>query len=63
MNKLELRMPCSLVLVGEYIFENAYSPVVYVAPNQTSKWNSNWGSDCKGHGFLKLSKKVTTKKL
>lgn len=63
MKKLELRMPYSLVTVGEYIFESAYSPVVYVTPNQASKWNSNWGSNCKGHGLFNLNKKVITKKL
>ena len=62
MKKLELRMPYSLVTVGEYIFESAYSPVVYVTPNQASKWNSNWGSNCKGHGLFNLNKKVITKK-
>ena len=63
MKKLELRMPYSLVTVGEYVFEQAYSPVIYVTPNQASKWDSNWGSNCKGHGLFNLSKKVITKKL
>jgi hypothetical protein len=63
MKKLELRMPYSLVTVGEYVFEQAYSPIIYVTPNQASKWDSNWGSNCKGHGLFNLSKKVITKKL
>ena len=63
MKRLALRMPCTLVSVGEYVFEDAHSPVIYVAPDQAAKWNPNWGANCKGHGLLHLFKKVITKNL
>jgi hypothetical protein len=63
MKKLELRMPDSLETVGEFVFENAYSPVVYVSPDQTFNWDPDWGSNCKGHGLFNYNKKVITKKL
>ena len=56
-------MPSSLIVVGEYIFENAESPTVYATSNQISKWNSNWDLKCKGHGLFNLLKKVKVKKI
>lgn len=63
MKKCILIMPYSLVTVGEYIFENADSPVIYVDRRQTSTWNADWGMNCKGHGLFYRSNKVITKKL
>ena len=63
MKKLELRIPSSLVAVGEHVFENADSPIVCVADGQTDSWHPNWKLNCKRHGLLYLSRKVTTKKL
>jgi hypothetical protein len=63
LKKVKLKMPSSLISVGEYVFENAYSPIVYATSNQISKWNSNWDLNCKGHGLFNLSKKVTVKKI
>lgn len=63
MKKAKLKMPSSLLAVGEYIFEDAISPTVYASSNQMSKWNTNWGLNCKGHGLFNLSKKVTVKKI
>jgi hypothetical protein len=62
MKKLKLIMPRSLVTVGEYVFENASSPIVYATPDQFSEWNANWESNCRKHGFF-LSKNVITRKL
>ena len=63
MKKVKLKMPSSLVNVGECIFENAYSPIVYANPSQVSKWNSKWDANCKGRGLFNLSKKVIVKKI
>ena len=62
MKKVELKMPPSLKEVGEYIFEDAYSPIVLINPGQTVGWDSRWDASCKGHGLFNLSKKVITKK-
>jgi hypothetical protein len=60
MKNCELRMPKCLNKVGEFIFENAHSPIVLIKPKEDKGWDINWNKGCKRHGLF--STKVKTKK-
>lgn len=61
LKNVELKMPRSLTKVGEYIFYEAYSPIVYIHKKQDKNWNCHWSSKCKRHGLFWLDNTVKTK--